>query len=84
MIEYLVIASVALAVLSLVKIRGKRLLNLRRFLFMLALFPLILLVVFFSSIIIAIVLVMLIVLFVAGYIYVMFSRKRRGKVIVIK
>jgi len=84
MIKYFIIAFLVLVALSFVKIKGKRLVNLRRFLFMLALLPLVFLVVFFSSVIIALVLVMFIVIFVIGYVYVMFSKKGRGKVVVIR
>lgn len=84
MIEYFVGALLLLLALSFVKIKGGRLMNLRRFLFMLALFPLVLLIVFFSSVIVIVVLVMFVVIFVIGYVYVMFFRKRKGKVVVIR
>lgn len=65
-------------------VKGRRLVSFRRFLFMLALLPLILLVVFFSSVIILLILGMFILIFIVGYIYLMFGRKKRAKVIVIR
>ncbi|MFH0751993.1 MAG: hypothetical protein V1914_00145 [archaeon] len=85
MIEYFVYGLLVLFALSFVKIKGKRLINFRRFLFLLVLFPLILLVVLFSSMVIVIILLMFIVIFVIGYLYVLFGRKKRsGRVIVVR
>ncbi len=83
--KYFLIALAILVVLSLIKVKGKRIVDFRRFLFMLALFPLILLIVLFSSVIIIVVLACFILVVVIGYAYFMFSRKRRfRKVVVIK
>lgn len=83
MIEYFVYALIALLVLSFVKVKGKRLINLRRFLFFLALFPLVLLVVLFSSAIAVIVLAGFILIFVIGYLYMLFGRGK-GKFVVVR
>ncbi len=83
MIEYFFYAFLVLLALSFVKVKGRRLINLRRFLFFLALFPLVLLVVLFSSVVAVIVLVVFILIFVIGYLYMLFGRGK-GKFVVIR
>jgi len=83
MIEYL-LASVALLAIGFVKFKGERFSGIRRFLYLLAVFPLIFFVVLLSSAIIVAVVVALVAIFVVGYVYLIFSRKRKGRVIVVK
>ncbi len=85
--EYFIYALIVLFLLSLIKIKGKRLINLRRFLFLLALFPVVLILVLFSSVILVLVLVMLVIIFIVTYIFMIFGRKKRffkGRVTVLK
>lgn len=85
--QYFVYALVILFVLSLIKIKGKRVVNLRRLLFLLALFPLVFLIVLFSSVIIVLFLVMLIIIFIVTYIFLAFGKKKRffrSKIVVLK
>lgn len=83
MIEYFFYALIVLIALSFVKVKGRRLINLGRFLFFLALFPLVLLVVLFSSVVAVIILVAFILIFVIGYLYMLFGRGK-GKVVLVR
>lgn len=83
MIEYFLYALLFLFILSFVKIRGRRIVSFKRFLFMLLLSPLIFVIVLFSSLVLVAVLALFVLLFIIAYVYMMFSKKK-SKVIVIK
>lgn len=83
MIEYFLYILLFLFVISFVKIRGKRVVSFKRFLFMLLLAPLIFVIVIFSSLVLVVVLALFVLLFVLVYVYMMFGRKK-GKVIIVR